>query len=608
MRLRLALLTVLVPLALPASAGAAAGTFFPGDPVDGPSADVQSLGDVAVARDGTGAVAWVRKDGGVDHVFVARLVDGAFQPAERVDGGLDGPGSQPVVAASDGGRLAIAYVSGGTLYAVTRAGAASGYTAPQIIASGGSNPSVALSINGTAYLAYAQGGDVHAARLDRKSTSYTGVDGVLDIDPARDAGSATGRPKVAVAADGVATVVWGEGGSTYARRIFETRLSTAPQLVSDASDLPDIDSEDDSSYAWVTVRATIAGQPRALARRLVGSTFDPPVVIDGGEPASEPRIDMSGRGIGYAAMGSTASAGAFGAVLKDDKFNTATLLGGAGGPSFPVPATADNGDGLVAFQQTDAGGPAIHARPYDYVATSRAVTQPGPDATLSRADLGPTDASRGLLAAADRAGDVVVAYVQGGAGSSSIAVATFDRAPGTFLGYTSSRKFLRSARPSLKWGPSFELWGAVNYTVLIDGQPDGTTQSTGMQVPNPVPDGVYSWRVVATDRRGQTTATPLRYLRIDATPPKVSFRISGARRRGGLVKVTVRATDASGTKARASGLKLVRVSFGDRTRSVVTRHVATHRYARGGKVTVRVSATDKAGNVAVVKRRITIKG
>ena len=82
MRRRLALLTILVPFALPASAGAAAGAYFPGEPVDGPNTGVQSLGDLRVARDGSGAMTWVRQDGGVDHVFVSRLV-GRCLPGPR---------------------------------------------------------------------------------------------------------------------------------------------------------------------------------------------------------------------------------------------------------------------------------------------------------------------------------------------------------------------------------------------------------------------------------------------------------------------------------------------------------------------------------------------
>ena len=87
MRRRLAVLAVLAPLALPGAAGAAtAGTFFPGDPIDGPSADVQSLGDLDIARDGTGALAYVKQVGGVDHVFVSRIVGGAWHVSQERGG------------------------------------------------------------------------------------------------------------------------------------------------------------------------------------------------------------------------------------------------------------------------------------------------------------------------------------------------------------------------------------------------------------------------------------------------------------------------------------------------------------------------------------------
>ena len=66
----------------------------------------------------------------------------------------------------------------------------------------------------------------------------------------------------------------------------------------------------------------------------------------------------------------------------------------------------------------------------------------------------------------------------------------------------------------------------------IDGQPVGATTSTGLTVPTRVPDGLHRWRVVAIDIRGQATATPSRNLRVDATPPKITFKVSGSRKRG----------------------------------------------------------------------------
>jgi hypothetical protein len=601
---RIALLAALAPLVLPAVAGAATpARFFAGTPVDGPSADIQTLGDLDVARDGTGALAYVKRVAGIDHVFVSRLVDGSFQAPEQIDAGLAGAGAQPAVAASDGGRLVVAFVSGGGVFSTVRPAGAPGYAATQQIADAGSNPDVEMSINGVAYLTWSSNGDVQAARLERNETVFNGVPGPLDIDPAATAGTGTGRPKVTVAADGVATVVWGESGHAYARRIFELRLSTVPQDLGEGADEPDISSEDDSSFAWAVFRQ--GGQ--AIARRLVGSQFDAPVVIQGAEGADAPRVSINGRGVGYAGVGGVATLGAYGAVVKDDVFNPGVVIGGGFGQvPAPAPAVAESGDGLVAFQQGEADGArTVHARPYDYVPASRVVTPPGPDATLSDPALGPTDAARGLDAAADRAGDIAVAFVQGEGEGRRIVAASYDRAPGAFRASTTS-KWRKFARPPVKWATAFELWGPITYRVEIDGQTVGQTTSTGLTVPTVVADGLHRWRVVAVDIRGQSTATPSRNLRVDATPPKITFKVSGSRKRGKQVKVAVQATDASGTSAQASGLNLVHISFGDGSRTI-TGLKAVHRYGHSGKVTVRVSASDKAGNAVAVRRRITIR-
>ena len=601
---RIALLAALTALAVPAVAGAATpASFFAGTPIDGPSADIQALSDLDIARDGTGALAYVKRVAGIDHVFVSRLVGGSFQAPEQVDAGLAGAGSQPVVAASNGGRLVVAFTSGGGVFSVVRPAGAPGYAAIQQIAEGAANPDVEMSINGVGYLTWTANGDVLAARLERNATTFNGVPGPLDIDPAATAGTGTGRPKVAVAADGIATVVWGEGGHAYARRIFELRLSAAPQDLGEGADEPEISSEDDSSFAWVVFRQ--GGQ--AIARRLVGSTFDPPVPIEGGEAPDTARVAINGRGVGYAGVGGSATLGAYGAVLKDDVFNPAAIIGGGFGVTpVPVPAVAESGDGLVAFQQGDAaGGRTVHARTYDYVPASRVVTAPGPDATLSDPALGPTDAARGLEAGADRAGDMAVAFVQGDGDARQIVAASYDRAPGSFRASTTT-KWRKFAHPPVKWGTAFELWGPLTYRVEIDGQPVGATTSTGLTVPNPVPDGLHRWRVVAIDIRGQTAATPSRNLRVDATPPKIIFKVSGSRQRGKQVKIAVQATDASATGAKASGLNLVHIEFGDGS-ATVTGLKAVHRYGHSGKVTVRVSASDKAGNAIAVRRPITIR-
>ncbi|MCW3049001.1 MAG: hypothetical protein JWO74_3285 [Solirubrobacterales bacterium] len=616
-------------LVLPAGAHAATGSFFAGQAVDGPSPDIQRLGDVDVARDGTGALVYVKQDGGVNHIFVSRLVNGAWEAPERIDNGLAGPSSQPVIAASDGGRLAIAFINDTQLVTVVRPTGDQPYGPPSGLAAPASNPSIDMSINGVAYVSFTLPGssaaDVRAARLERKGTTFAVLPDALDVDPAQNAGDGNKRSKVAVAADGSAVVVFGEDGSdgrthVYGRRLFEMRVSTAPQdlTLSDfeghaagAADLPDIGIEDDSSFAWVVFRQAMddgAGgvKIRTIARRLVGSQFEAPVAVDGqGFPTAEstnaPRVAVSGRGDGYAATAGVTTTAAIGAVIKDDAFVPGVTLGGGFNVApFPVPAVAETGDGLVAWAQGDAGGGiSLHAKAYDSVPASRVPQVPGPDQLLSSPDLGQVDGARGIEAAADRTGDIVVAFVQGGDADRKIVAAAFARAPGTFLTYTPSR-WRKFARPPLRWSQSFELWGPVTYRVEIDGRPVAQTSDTSVTVPGIVRDGLHRWRVVAVDRRGQTTATATHNLRVDATPPKLKFTVSGARRAGGAVKVGVSATD------HASGVKLVRIDFGDKSRAVVGRS-ATHRYGRAGKFTIRVTASDNVGNVGTVQRRVTIK-
>src|SRR4051794_26968568 len=119
----LAVSTVLAGLALAAPAARAdVGQFVPGEPIDGPGTGIQRVGGLDVARDGTGALTYVKELGGVDHVFTSRLINGAWQPPEQLDAGLAGPSSQPVVAAADRRRLVYAFSSGGAGFTAGRRG------------------------------------------------------------------------------------------------------------------------------------------------------------------------------------------------------------------------------------------------------------------------------------------------------------------------------------------------------------------------------------------------------------------------------------------------------------------------------------------------------
>lgn len=597
------------------TASAHAG-FFSAQPVDA-TPEVVSVGDVDVARDGSGAVAYVRKDGGVDHIFVSRLVNGVWQPAERVDGGLDAASSQPAVAASDGGKLAVVFISGGQAFNVIRPAGATAWTAPALLGVAASNPSIDMSIHGVAYATFTSGGDVRAARLGRKDPGFTVLDPALDVEQGRTAGAGAGRSRVAMSAEGSAVATWVEDGFVVARRLFGTQISTAPQTLNldaldgrsgGAGDSPEIDMEDDASFGYVVFRQAFndGGTPRirSIARRLVGSNFEAPVVIDGldwgGQSAALPRVELNGRGEGLLTS-ATDGGFLFGHPIKDEKTTQSAGLGGGGLPPQAVPTIAETQDRVVAyFTGTSAAEAQVRARLYDDKPESRAVPFPQDEVVLSDPALGAVDPGAGLDAAMNRAGDVVVVFVQGTGPDRKLVSGSFDRAPGSFSGFTSGKPWRK--RTDLKWGPSFELWGPPTYRVELDGTPIGETTETQIAVPPSFKDGEHKYRIFATDRRGQVAATPTRTVRIDGSAPELSFR---TRRRGAVASVTVKANDVVPPGGRASGVAVVRIDFGDGVR--VARRRASHRYGRKGRFTIRVSATDRAGNATVETKRIRVR-
>lgn len=624
-------LTALLAVALLAlAAGPAAAGIFPGDPVIGPSPAVQSLGGIDLAPDGTGAVVATVQDGGVDHVFVRRLVNGAWSAQERLDGGLAGPSSQPVVAAGSGGRVMVAFANGGDIYVVTRA-SADGPDVTQRVWSGGgaSDPSIDLSVNGKGYLAFtapgAGGHDVRVA-FSRDAGPWALVGAPLDANPGADAGAGTGRPRVGAPADGVAVVVWGEGGHVIARRVWGVQPSvvwadaTAGLAVDGipaaSADEPVLGVEDDDSFTGVAFRATflVGGVPRTrvVYRRLRGSRFEGPVAVDltpfaSGGGSTGPSIAMAHGGDGLVMGTGEASFHAYGMILGGDGAPSAVgqldTLGPSVAPLQAVAATATRYKMLAAWQLAPPGAvPVIQGRYWDGT-TFEAET------TLSKPGLGPANAALGFAASGDDLGDLAVAYAQEvpGAGR-AIAVATVDQPPGPFVIHR-LKGFLRRARPVLSWTPSKEAWGGY-FRVTIDGVQVGLTGRRSFRTPA-LAQGLHTWQVTALDARGQAFAAPASTLRVDTVPPVVRMSLHGASRPKAALRLTVRASDApppvpAGTPPiLTSGVASVLVDWGDGTRQRIL-HGARHAYARPGRYRLRIVVTDRAGNRTTIRRTLRI--
>jgi hypothetical protein len=617
---RRCLAALVAAVALIPAASATAGT-FPGEVIDGPNADILSVGGVDVnAKDGGGGVVYLRTDGGAPHVFVSRVVDGSWLPPERVDGAFGSAASEPVIAAGSNGELVVAWITDTTLYASVKPSSAAPWGAPQAVGGPARFPAIDMGYNDNAFMVFNSGGDVLAARLGRGQTQFSAVNGPLDLDPAHPAGTqANLRPSVAVSAEGLALFAWGElfgDGRTHvvARRVFGLDPSPVPQDLNvdmldgrpgGDADGPVATIQSDSSFGWVAFRQAFTDggvtRLRGIARQMRGSTFEPPATIDGqtwaGQDVGLPAMDLSGGGNGFAAIpladgtlwgDSVAPSG----LHEQEAFNpNATRLDSAAvtQPSPPTTAYTEDKTGLVAWPAADGQ---LRMRRING-------TEFQPEALASNPDFGPIDFSAGVYAAGDRYLDAAVVAVQGTGDTRRLTAAMLVKEPGGFSPVSSSRWY--SALPArLSWREPTHTWGTLTYTLEIDGQAVGTTRKTSFPTAAlRLAAGTHLWRVIATDQRGQTSASPTRFLKVDPDPPNVTITVSGARTHGGTTTVVARVVDAR------SGSQTPTISFGDGT-SVVAR-TAHHVYRRKGRYTITVRGSDTAGNVTTERRTLRIR-
>jgi hypothetical protein len=613
------------------AAGAAAQSPVPAAPtvIDGPSSAIVGLSGMSIARDGTGGVVYLKRAGGAVHVFVSRLA-GRFQSPEQVDAGLAGPSSQPVIAAGNGGLLVVAFVNGGTLYAVTRPATGSAYSAPRALAGGASNPAIAVTTLGKVYLAFtASGSGGHDVRCAYYYNGGWGIEAAaLDAAAGDDAGAGAGRPAVAASNDGIGIVVWGEAGHVFSRRVWGTSPSIVYEQADVASlggwnevsaDQPVIGTGGDSSYAAVAFHEVFASgaqtQSRVLSRRLHGSLYEGVAQPDGlstpgPEGAAQPQVSVGEYGQGFVTSGRDTSRQVVAMTLGSQELpGPVQRIDGLQNTAAPlaVPTAAGYHSSLVAWQEDPLlGNPEIRARYFDG-------TSFGSETVLSSPSLGPTDAASGLFADADIAADVAVTWVQISGGAPAIVVAQMYQAPGSF-GPAARFQYVRTANPTLSWSPSGERWGPVRYAVTLDRAQIAQTTATSAAVPAALfPSGLgqgrHTWSVTATNPAGLSRTMRGATVFVDTIAPVAHVRLAGKRTLGSVIRLILRYTDApSGTpRSDTSGIKEVRVKWGDRKGARYGRPAGkSHVYAKPGTYPITVILTDRAGNRTQVKKRVRI--
>lgn len=593
------LLVLLLPALVLVPAAPAAAVWVPAARVAGPR-HIFRVGDATLGPDGTGAVTYVARVGSRKHHnrdragFAVRVRGGHWErPALLARGGVE----DIRAAAGSDGRLAVAWIAGGDVWGMVSDG---GALAAAVKLGGGhaSGLDVRMNDEGVGYAVWSQDGaggrDVRAAQVAR--TTWTPLGTPLDADANQSAGDGAGRPRVAVLQDGDAVAAWGEtdaNGSmhVFARRLSDTDAPAAPieagvaTLGSEpggAADSPEVDAESGPDAAWIAFRQDVGGRSRSLARRLTGKAIGGAVVIDGGAASRNPVVAVGGETGGLAATGTSDGTVLAAQLLAGNTFAGPTRVDPAAAASAPAPVAAwgqFRGEGAVAYRAPGPGGDAaVFGRLADQGRDFGDQTQ------LSKAGAGPVVAGSLRIASAPT-GDAIVAMLQGEhSDRRRLTVALADREPdpadvagGWFAG----------PHPRLHWRPGLDVFGPQRFRVVLDGKRIGTTRAGSLRPKSTVADGRHRIRVIAVDRRGQTTRSPRQTVRVDSTHPTLSVSAS---RSGRVLKLRVRRSDTG------SGVDSIEVRWGDGKRSIARRGPFRHRYAGAGARHVRVTVRDRAGN------------
>ncbi len=651
----LALALSLATIVCVSCAREAGAVILPATTVDGPSEDIVGFGGIAMAEDGTGGVVYLKRVGGIAHVFVARYAEGHFFPPIRVDTGQPFAASWPRIGAADGGELVVVWATpfateGGhpvdELLSSTLGPGATIFGSPMIIdpdirTGAGASPSLAMSPTGQADVVYrvikSEEGqatnvpllhpgdvveDVRLAHFDGEQWSRLGAinrDAGVSMRPPTEANA----PQLAIGPTGNAVVVWQEPdidgvARIWARRLFGQSLDYVMPV--SAASLGGTPIGQDADAPAVSISRL--GQAEVAYRQVAGP----------GSPLSGPRIFLNTLPDGESADGSefsgasivdAAVAGGAAATVgppsidTDEKQDLRLLYDSNGTPRViegtdrgltaalslgsPFASTEPGAEPFSASVMNQAGGgisawPSLDSAGRPVVAIREDF--PGGGVQTGLVSGGAGGAVGELAIGRSGLGDGLVAFRQGPFGDAAIVVSQVTAPPVRFV-VTVPKKWIKPSQASIAWLPAESANGPLKYALVLDGRrvptPSGALSlhldTRGLS------SGTHKVQVLATDIFGQSTLTPASPLKIDGGSPAVKIaRAHGDR------AVTVRLNDPN------SGLatKTIEVSFGDGARAGKRKSLA-HSYAHAGIYQVVVKVSDKLGNKATVRKLVSIR-
>jgi hypothetical protein len=647
------LATGLVLAALVLFAPAAQAVILPAVTIDGPSSEIVGFGGVAMAEDGTGGIAYLKRVNGVTHLFVSRYVAGHWLAPIRVDSEQPFAASWPRIGAANGGELMVVWVTPfaseeehpvDELLGATLAPGATGFgpatiVDPNVGEGTGTSPDLAMSLTGQADVVYrvvARNGAATVVRAGDVSVSVRVAHfegkrwaqlGEINRDPgiAMRPPTEANAPKIAIGPTGNGIVVWQEPeissvARIWARRIFGPSLDYVMPVSAASFDGAPIEEDAEAP----AVAFSLLGQAEVAYRQPAGSA----------SPLPGPRIFMNILPDGESASGAEFQ----GAVVADPN-----VPGGkaarVGRPSIDIDEDRDvrllyDSDGEPrVVEGTDVGltgtltlgSPFVAPKPFKAeelppasvmnpegggVSAWPSANSAGNPLVAVREDFPGGGVQTGLVSggaggpvvelAVGRSGlgDGLVAFQQGALGDAAIVAAQVTAPPERFV-VSVPKGWLHPNQARIAWEPATSANGPVRYTVVLDGHELPTPQGVRAYSFSPqlLGNGTHAVQLLATDAAGAQILTPPSQLRIDTQPPHVSVtRVEGGH------GVIVRVSDTQ------AGLDVhaVSVAFGDGGHASAKK-VFRHRFAHAGIYTIVVRVRDNLGNQGVVRRLVSVR-
>ena len=604
--------------------------------IDGPGTDLIEATGAAMAEDGSGGVAYLKKTGARNHVFVSRFDGRAWSAPLRVDAGQEFDSSWPRIAAANRGRLLVTWVQEfgvGTdrLFSATLDPGATAFQAPvpvdfNVGEATSSFPDLAINAGGQAYIAYLvvtdtspanppgyAGAAVRVARYNNRLWSQLG--GPVNRNPAAPLRlpTAVSGPQVGVDANGNGVVAWQEPDEEFVDRIWARRLFGAnpgiPLAVSPSSweggpvrGPADAFALDVSGFGQAAValrqqpgqsgkltapRVFVNEMPDAFAAG--AAAFKGSRLVDGGNLGGlgPPSIGVEPNGAFVAGLGSGPSTLLAAGDLETVAPVTRLDQGGSSVAGDPLVDLAETGASIAAWREQRGGSGLVAVQER----RSDGVIDP---ATLSAPRGGTVG---GLRMGGSGLGDAIVAWTQGMGAATQVAAAVIDAPPDPFFVQTPNG-WRRQAKIAIHWAAAINAIGGLTYSVSVDDEPVGkpTRRLFARLRSARLGNGRHRIQVFAIDEAGQETGSRNAVLLIDRRAPRVEVKRQGRR-----LAVVV----SDGPRRETSGVKgsALRVSFGDGRRSRALRH----RYKRRGTYTVTVTARDRAGNATTLERKVRIR-